>query len=134
MKITKLYDVVTMSDDVPIERLSIKDGLRALLKKIFYNEAEELDAEVTINEAENELIANLLYLIDIATEPIKEGKHRYVKMKIASDFKPVLKEVFSSPDIQNFYNVKITAPDISLDIRYYYIVEMQVKGGMLDEV
>lgn len=128
LKRQRLFTYVEVDDKTPIQKLSIKDQLRVLLKRLTYDEASELKSEdaVTINQMQ--LKADLLDFIQKATEPISKGEHKKVKLSVSNQFDPVLDEVLESKSIVSFYEVVVLRPDIEYDIPYFIHVILEVKN------
>lgn len=123
----KLYSFVEVSDSVPIQKLKIRDQLRILLKQITMDPANDLKNQDIANEHILQLKATLFDFIHKATAPIRNGLKHSVVMSVDSSFKPVLNEVLLSPDITNYYEVKVASPHIEYDIPYNIMVKLTVK-------
>jgi hypothetical protein len=127
MKGKKLYTFVEVDDKTPIQKLSVSDQLRALLRRLTYNAANDLKAEDATTIYLLMLKANLLEFIQKSTEPIKRGEHSSVSLMLSSKFDPVLDEVLASPHVASFYNVTVNKPDIEYDIPYTIEVKLEVR-------
>lgn len=126
-KTQRLYSYTQIDDRTPIQKLSVWDQLRVLLRQITHSKKNELATEDAVTHATLTLRANLLDFISKATRSIREGKHTSVTMKISNQFDPVLDEVLSSPSVKNYYNVTVQRPDIDYDIVYFIVVTLEVK-------
>lgn len=123
----KLFSFIEVDENTPIQKLSVMDQLRVLIKKLANDDAAELMADdaVTINLLH--LKADLQGFLDTALKPIREGKKRAVSVSIPNSYDPVLNEVLESPRIANYYYVNIDRPDIEYDIPYNIRVDLEVK-------
>lgn len=92
-----------------------------------HSDKNDLATEDAVTHEYLVMRANLLDFIDRATKSIREGKHTSVTMSISNKFEPVLDEVLKSSKIANFYNVKVSKPNIDYDILFYYKVRLEVK-------
>jgi hypothetical protein len=118
---------VEVDDRTPIQKLSVSDQLRVLLKRFTYDEANELKTEDAVTISQLQLRADLFDFIKKAVAPIVEAKHSSVQMEISNQFDPVLMDVLESKQIKNYYNVKVYRPKIEYDIPYSIIVILEVK-------
>lgn len=123
----KLYSFVEVSDKTPIQKLSISDQLRVLLKHITYDPANELRTEDSVTVERMTLKANLSDFLRKATEPIRAGKKKEVIVNISNKFDPVFEEVINGREISDFFDVAIVRPKIDYDIPYDFMVRLRVK-------
>lgn len=123
----RLYTFVDVDDKTPVQKLSIGDQIRVILKKITEDPANELKSEGAVTQEYLTLQANLSEFIQRATEPIRKGKRREVVVKISNMFDPVLNEVLSAKYITDYYNVKVARPKIEYDIPFDIMVKLTVK-------
>ena len=123
----KVFEYVVVDKDTQIHTLSILDQIRVLLKKLLYNPEHELDIEGAYTESYLTLKADLLEVFYKATEPIRMGQHKKVRLQISSEFKPVIKEVISSPKLKRSYHIKVSYPNTDYDVKFFYQVDMEVR-------
>lgn len=123
----KLYTFIDVDDKTPVQKLSIADQLRVILKKLTEDPANELKTEDAVTQEYLTLKANLSDFIEKAVTPIKKGKRSSVVMEISNIFDPVLKEVLDSPRIRKYYTVRVARPKIDYDIPFDILVELTVK-------
>ena len=123
----KLYSFVEVDDRTPIQKLSISDQLRVLLKHLTHDPANELRTEDSVTTERMILKANLSDFLRKATEPIRAGKKREVIVNISNKFDPVFNEVISSHEISDFFEVSVVRPKIEYDIPYDFMVKLRVK-------
>ena len=123
----KLYTYVEVDDSTPIQKLSIMDQLRVLLKKLTYDAANELRNEDLVTQEYMQLKANLSDFLRRACSPIRAGKRKEVIVNISSQFNPVFDEVINSPEITDFYTVDTVRPKIDYNIPYDFMVRLRVK-------
>jgi hypothetical protein len=126
-KTQKIFSYVELDDSTPIQRLSIIDQIRVLLKHLARDDSAELDNANAVTVAEMQLRANLLSFLDKALDKIREGSHKSVTVDLSSKFEPVLESVLATPAIATFYSYKITRPDIDYGIDYFVRVRLEVK-------
>lgn len=113
---------------VPIQRLTVLDQIRTLIKKVTSSSDSHLKGNKALLDKVSELEANLNEFLEQATKRLREGKEGYVKMEIDSMFKPVFDKVITSSRWTNYYNIKVEKPKTNLDISFLYIVEMELKS------
>ena len=123
----KLFSYTEINDDTPLQKLTIGEQLRVLLRRMTHSEKNDLANDDEVTKAYLTMRANLYDFISKATQTIREGKHYSVTMKISNQFDPVLEEVLDSPTVKNYYNVKVERPDIDYDIVYFITVTLEVK-------
>lgn len=121
-----LYTYVEIDDNTPIQRLSVLDQIRVLMRKLTYDPASELKQQDALTKEEMTLKANLMSFIRVATAKIRKGQAKSVTCDISSDFSPVIDEVLSSPSITQFYKVELTKPEIDYDISFFYKLKLTV--------
>ena len=126
-KTRRLYSYTKVDDRTPIQKLSIGEQLRVLLRQFTHSSKNELSTEDAVTHAHLTMRANLLEFISKATQSIREGKHTSVTMQISNKFDPVLEEVLSSPTVVNYYNVDVQRPNVEYDVVYFITVTMEVK-------
>lgn len=123
----KLFSFIEVDENTPIQKLSVMDQLRVLIKKITADDSAELMAEDAVTLNLLRLKADLTGLLDKALEPIRQGKRRAVSISLSNEFDPVLDEVINSPNISNYYYVDVTRPDIEYDIPYKIRLDLEVR-------
>lgn len=123
----KLFSFIEVDENTPIQKLSVADQMRVLVKKITADDSAELMAEDAVTMNMLQLKADLLGLLDEALEPIRKGKRRAVSISLSNEFDPVLDEVLNSPRISNYYYVSVQRPDIEYDIAYNIRLDLEVK-------
>jgi hypothetical protein len=122
-----LYTYVELDDKTPIQKLTVTDQIRVLIRNLFKSDAEELKAEDAAVTYRLQLKANLLEFIKRAVNPIREGKRQSVTVEISSVFVPVLDEVMNSHRIANFYNTEQFRPKVEYAQNYKILVRLEVK-------
>lgn len=123
----KLFSFIEVDENTPIQKLSVMDQFRVLIKKMTADDATELMAEDAVTLNLLRLKADLIDLLDEALEPIRQGKRRAVSISLSNEFDPVLDEVINSPNISNYYYVDVTRPDIEYDIPYKIRLDLEVR-------
>ena len=123
----KLFSFIEVDENTPIQKLSVMDQFRVLIKKMTADDAAELMAEDAVTLNLLRLKADLIGLLDEALEPIRQGKRRAVSISLSNEFDPVLDEVINSPNIYNYYYVDVTRPDIEYDIPYKIRLDLEVR-------
>lgn len=124
----RLFTYTQVDDRTPIQKLSLGEQLRVLLRQLTHNEKNELATEDAVTHEYLIMRANLLDFISKATKSIREGKHTSVLMRISNQFDPVLEEVLESPQVKNFYTVQVDRPNVDYDIVYFISVRLEVKS------
>lgn len=124
----KLFSYTQVDDRTPIQKLSLGEQLRVLLRQITHSEKNELATEDAVTREYLVMRANLLDFISKATKSIREGKHTSVLMSISNQFDPVLEEVLGSPQVKNFYDVQVERPNVEYDVLYFIHVRLEVKA------
>lgn len=127
MRGKKLYTFVEVDDSTPVQKLPILDQLRILLKKLTYDPANELKSEDAVTVEYMTLKANLSDFFRRATEPIRRGDKSEVIVNVSNKFDPVYKEVITSHEITDYYEVAEVRPEIEYDIPYDFLVRLSVK-------
>lgn len=128
MRGKKLFSFIEVDDNTPIQKLSVLDQLRLLVRNLTNTDREQLKTDSAETAYELQLKANLLEFLHKATEKVRNGEHRSVTVAVSSRFLPVLDEVLASPSISNFYTVSVFKPDIEFDIDYDIRVTLEVKS------
>ena len=123
----KLFSFVEMTDDVPIQKLTVLEQLRLLVRKLANDDKEQLKADDAETVYLLTLKANLLEFFNKATEKIRKGDERSVTCQVSSKFLPVLDEVLQSTSIGSYYAAEVIKPDIEFDIDYFVKVKLEVK-------
>lgn len=123
----KLFSFVEVDDNTPIQKLSVADQIRVAIKKLSKDDAAELEAEDALTYNYLVLQANLNDLIDTALKPVRQGKRSAVSISLSNKFDSVLEEVLDSPSIKEYYNTRVTRPNVDFDIPYFIRVDLEVK-------
>ena len=123
----KLFSFIDVDENTPIQKLSVMDQIRVLLKKIMADDAAELAADNAVTISMLKLKADLMAILDDALAPIRKGQNFAVSIQIPNEFDPVLDEVLNSPRIKNYYTATIDRPDIDYDIPYNLRLNLEVK-------
>lgn len=126
----KLYSYVEVDDKTPVQKLGLMDQLRLLLRKLTEDPANELKADDAVTAEYLKLKADCTDFIKRAAKPLREGTNESVIIQISNQFKPVLKDVITSPDIANFYDIKLAKPKIDYDIPLEYLLEISNKKNL----
>jgi hypothetical protein len=121
-----LYTFVELNDNTPIQKLSILDQMRVLIRNIFKNDADELKSRDALTKRKSELKASLADFIHKATAPVREGKHKSVTVSLASVFEPVLETTFDEHNLRKFYNITIYKPRVEFAKDYMLILQFEV--------
>lgn len=123
----KVFSFIEVDENTPIQKLTVMDQLRVLIKKLAHDDSAELLADDAVSQNLLHLKADLIGFLDEALEPIRQGRKRAVSVLISNEFDPVLDEVLSSTRISNYYDVTITRPDIEYDVTYQMRIDLVVK-------
>lgn len=123
----KLFTFVEVDANTPIQKLSVLDQFRVLIKKMANDDAVELKADDAVTQNLLHLKADLIGFLDKAVEPIRQGKRFAVSVSISSDFEPVMDEVLQSSRFKNYYNITVTKPDIEFDVTYQIRIDLVAK-------
>lgn len=123
----RLFTFIEVDDRTPIQKLSLSDQLRVLLKQFTYDPANELRNDDIVTTKYMTLKANLSEFLRKATEPLRNGSKREVIVNVSTDFNPVMEEVLNSHEIKDFYYVSVVKPKIEYDIPYDYLVRLRIK-------
>ena len=123
----KLYTYTEVNDSTPIQKLSLKDQFRVILKKLTTTQEDELKNEDTVEEYKMELYANLLDFLNKALKPVREGKRSSVKLQISNKFNPVIEDVLNQDAIKKYYNYNLVRPNIQYDIHFFNTLYLEVK-------
>lgn len=123
----RLFTFIEVDDKTPIQKLSLSDQLRVLLKQFTYDPANELRNDDIVTTKYMTLKANLSEFLRKATEPLRNGSKREVIVNVSTDFNPVMEEVLKSHEIKDFYYVSVVKPKIEYDIPYDYLVRLRIK-------
>lgn len=123
----KLFSFVEVDANTPIQKLSVLDQFRVLIKKMANDDAAELKADDAVTQNLLHLKADLIGFLDMAVEPIRQGKKFAVSVAISSDFEPVLQEVLNSSKFKNYYEITVSKPDIEFDVTYQIRVDLIAK-------
>jgi hypothetical protein len=122
----KILEYVELDEHTSIQKLSLLDQLRVLLRRITYDESNELkrmDVE-TVDYLRKR--SNLLQFLLQATEPLRKGQHKTVEVQISSKFDTVLKEVLSLERFTEYYHIEIQRPELEYNIHHYITVRFEI--------
>lgn len=123
----KLFSFIEVDANTPIQKLSVLDQFRVLVKKLAKDDAAELAANDAVTQSMLHLKADLIGFLNEAVEPIRQGKRHAVSVSLSSDFEPVLDEVLQSSRFRNYYNITVTRPEIDFDVAYEMRVDLVAK-------
>lgn len=123
----RLFTFVEVDDKTPIQKLSLADQFRVLLKQFTYDPANELKNDDIVTKEYMTLKANLSEFLRQSTEPLRHGDKKEVILNISTKFNPVLNEVLESHEIADFFYVDVVKPKIEYDIPYDYLVRLRIK-------
>ncbi len=123
----KLCTFVDVTDETPVQKLSVTDQLRVLMHQITYDEASELSNQDAVEQERLILKADLLDFLHKSTEPIRRGKTKRITVQVSSKFLPVLDDVLSSRSLVKQYTIKVAKPKIDYDLPFDILVRLAVK-------
>lgn len=123
----RLFRFIEVDDKTPIQKLSLSDQLRVLVKQFTYDPANELRNDDIVTTQYMRLKANLSEFLRKATEPLRSGEKKEVIVNVSTEFNPVFEEVLNSHEIADFYHVAVVKPKIEYDIPYDYLVRLHIK-------
>lgn len=128
MRWKKLASFVDVDDTTPIQKLTVLEQLRVLIRRVAQEDKEQLKAEDAETVYSLHLQADLLEFLHKATEEIRAGKHSRVCVLVSSKFLPVLDVVLESSSISTYYNTKVSKPEVEFDIDYFITIILEVKA------
>lgn len=123
----RLFRFIEVDDKTPIQKLSLSDQLRVLVKQFTYDPANELRNDDIVTTQYMRLKANLSEFLRKATEPLRSGEKKEVIVNVSTEFNPVFEDVLASHEIADFYYVSVVKPKIEYDIPYDYLVRLRIK-------
>lgn len=126
-KYKKLFSFVEVDENTPLQKLSVMDQLRVVVKKLSHDDGAELLAMDAVTQSQVRMKADLLGFLDKALEPIRSGKRSAVSLLVSNEFDPVLYEVLESDRIARYYDVIVTRPDIDFDVEYKMRIDLVAK-------
>lgn len=124
----KLFSFLEVTEETPIQKLTVTEQFRLLVRKLTNSDREQLRADDAETVFQLTLQANLLEFITKATERLRMGSERSVTMQISSKFLPVLDSVLRGPTIAPFYTCTVYKPDIDFDVDYFFKLRLEVKA------
>lgn len=124
----KLFSFLEVTDDTPIQKLSVLEQFRLLIRKLSNADSEQLRADDAETVYALQLQADLLEFFQKATEKVRQGAEKKVTCQVSSKFLPVLNDVIESASISPYYEVAVETPDIEYDIDYFIKVTLEVKA------
>lgn len=122
----RLFRFIEVDDKTPIQKLSLSDQLRVLVKQFTYDPANELRNDDIVTTQYMRLKANLSEFLRKATEPLRSGEKKEVIVNVSTEFNPVFEDVLASHEIADFYYVSVVKPKIEYDIPYDYLVRLRI--------
>lgn len=126
-KVEKVYEYISTSADIPIQKYSLLDTIRVLIQYFSKSSASELDKESEVDVELATMSANLSDFLKKVTAPIREGKHKAVLVRVPNMYDPVLEDVINNNKVLSHnYKVTIFKPDISYDVKFKYKILLQV--------
>lgn len=125
----KILEFVELDQHTSIQKLPLKDQMRVFMKRLLYNERNELKRESVSSVDYLRKKANFTEFLTKATEPIREGKYTSVELSVSSKFEDVLMEVLYAPNIDNYYHIEVIKPQVKYNTDYFFTIKLQVKGG-----
>lgn len=124
----KLFSFLEVTDETPIQKLSVLEQFRLLVRKASNSDREQLRADDAETIYQLQMQANLLEFITKATSKVRNGQARSVTVQLSSKFLPVLDEVLESPTIKPFYTWTIDKPEVDYDIDYFFRLKLEVRA------
>ncbi len=124
----KLFSFLEVTDETPIQKLSVAEQFRLLVRRLSNSDAEQLKADSAETVYMLQLQANLREFLYKATAKVRNGDEKSVTMELSSKFLPVLDVVLNSPSIKPFYTWKVDKPEVDLDIEYFFTLTLEVKS------
>lgn len=124
----RVYTFVELDGNISIQKLGILDQIRVVLKRLTDDDAKELQQNTILTSEYLKLKANLIDFINAATDPIRKGSNRKVRMRVNSKFKPVLEDVLAMEKYTEYYHIEVIHPRLPYnDIVHEIEVSMEVK-------
>lgn len=124
----KLFSFLEVTDETPIQKLSVTDQFRLLVRRLSNSDAEQLKADDAETVYHLTLKADLQEFLHKATAKVRNGDEKSVTMSISSKFLPVLDEVLEGSTIKPFYTYKIDKPEVDLDIDFFLRLTLEVRA------
>jgi len=124
-----VFTYVVDDGRVPIQKLSLMDQLRVLIKKLFYDESAELKRADVITQEELRLKTNLIQFLTKATEPIRSQGKKSVVFTLHSKFLKSLEGIMNdeSSRFTKYYTIEVNKPSVEYDVDYFVTVTMKVR-------
>lgn len=122
----KVYEYVVLNDNVPVQKLSLLDLLRTIVKELTKDISKQLDNDNIVNVELMTLQANLYDFLYKATDCIRKGEHYAVSVEIPSIYSPVLQDVINEDIFTKHYRVSVLKPDIEYDLPFNYTIVFEV--------
>jgi len=122
-----VFTYVVDDGRIPIQKLSLMDQIRVLLKRLAYDQSSELKSADILTKELLKLKGNLVDFIQKATDPIRKGDKQRVTFSLSSRFNPVLDEVLQSDRYSKYYDIQIERPVLEYDVEHFVKVKMKVK-------
>lgn len=129
MKEEVVFTYVVDDGRVPIQKLSLMDQFRVLIKKLFYDESSELKRIDVLTKEEMRLKTNLIQFLTKATEPIRSEGKNSVTFSLHSKFLKPLEEIQkdTASRFYKYYTFEVIKPRVEYDVEYHVKVKMTVK-------
>lgn len=124
--IEKVYEYVVLNDNVPVQKLSLLDLIRTIIKELTKDVTKQLDNDSILNVELMTLKANLYDFLYKATDTIRKGEHYAVSVEVPSLYTPVLDEVINEDIFTKHYKVSILKPDMEYDLPFNYNIVFEV--------
>lgn len=117
----------TDDENVPIQKLNVKEQLRLTFRALTKDDADELKADNAVTRQYMELRANFIELLRRATRPLRSGEHKRVVIKVPNAFDPVMDSVLESASFKPYYVCTMTRPQFDYKIKYDVILEVRLR-------
>lgn len=127
MKGKRLFTYLDVDENASLQKLTIMEQIRVLLKMLWKDDSAELAANDAVTEQRLQLKANLQGLVNLALKPIRDGRKKSVRMSISNRFDPVFNDVFNPDGILRYYEISVLRPEIDYDIDYFIEVTLTLK-------
>lgn len=123
----KTFSYVVDDGTVAIQKLALADQFRMLLRRLFYDQALELQTDSVLTNEILTLSATLHEFLQTALDPIRRGEKKGLVAAVPSVFLPVLEQVCLSEKYTKYYDVEIIKPHLEYDIPHEIKVILKVK-------
>lgn len=124
----KVFSYIELTDDVPVQKLSIMEQIRLLMFRFLYDESKELQTETVLQHARLTLRSDCIKFLLKATEPIRQGRKKSVTINLSSKFDVVLNEALEHAKIAPYYKATILSrPQPEYDIPFEIIFKLEAR-------